>query len=55
MSAKVISEGKREFEAIAIVGAPIGEEPTVKCMPCEYCRQFISEFVGSEFKFVFED
>lgn len=52
---KAISEGKREFESIAIVGAPVGEEPTVKCMPCGYCRQFISEFVDKEFKVIVED
>ena len=32
--AKALSDGKREFESIAIVGALMGEEPTVKCMPC---------------------
>ncbi len=53
--AKALSDGKREFESIAIVGAPIGKEPTVKCMPCGYCRQFISEFVDSQFKFILED
>ena len=53
--AKALSDGKREFESIAIVGAPIGEEPTVKCMPCGYCRQFISEFVDNQFKFIVED
>jgi len=52
---KALSEGKREFESIAIVGAPKGEEPTSKCMPCGYCRQFISEFVDNEFKFILED
>ena len=52
---KAISEGKREFASIAVVGAPIGEEPTVKCMPCGYCRQFISEFVDKDFKFIVED
>ena len=53
--AKALSDGKREFESIAIVGAPMGEEPTVKCMPCGYCRQFISEFVDDQFKFIVED
>lgn len=48
--AKALSEGEREFERITIVGAPKGEEPTDKCMPCGYCRQFISEFVDSDFK-----
>ena len=52
---KALSDGKREFSSIAIVSAPAGEEPTVKCMPCGYCRQFISEFVDRDFVFVFED
>ena len=53
--AKALSDGKREFQSIAIVGAPMGEEPIVKCMPCGYCRQFISEFVDNQFKFILED
>lgn len=52
---KAISEGKKEFESIAIVGSKKGEEPTDKCLPCGYCRQFISEFVDKEFKFIVED
>lgn len=48
--AKAISAGEREFESITIVGAPKGEEPTKKCMPCGYCRQFMSEFVNEDFK-----
>ena len=47
---KAISEGEREFESIAVVGAPVGEEPTVKCMPCGYCRQFMNEYVDEAFK-----
>lgn len=47
---KALSEGEREFESITIVGAPKGEEPTKKCMPCGYCRQFMSEFVDNNFK-----
>ncbi|MBR2744205.1 MAG: cytidine deaminase [Clostridia bacterium] len=47
---KAISEGEREFECITVVGAPKGQEPTEKCMPCGYCRQFMSEFVDSNFK-----
>jgi len=54
---KAISEGKKkgDFDSIAIVGAPQGEEPKSKCMPCGYCRQFISEFADGDFKFIFED
>ena len=52
---KALSDGKREFVSIAIVGASKGEEPITKCMPCGYCRQFMSEFVDENFEFVFED
>ena len=52
---KAISEGKKEFDSIAIVGATKGEDPTEKCLPCGYCRQFISEFVDKDFKFIVED
>lgn len=48
--AKALSEGEREFESITVVGAPKGEEPTEECMPCGYCRQFMSEFVDDNFK-----
>ena len=48
--AKALSKGEREFESIAIVGAIKGKEPTEKCMPCGYCRQFMSEFVNNDFK-----
>lgn len=48
--AKALSEGEREFESITVVGAKKDEEPTEKCMPCGYCRQFISEFVDEDFK-----
>ena len=46
---KALSEGEREFESIIITGAPDGEEPTNSCMPCGYCRQFMSEFVDKGF------
>ena len=48
--AKALSEGEREFVSITVIGAPKGEEPTEKCMPCGYCRQFMSEFVNDDFK-----
>lgn len=45
---KAVSEGKREFAAIAIVG---GEDETVWCYPCGVCRQVMAEFCnGEEFK-----
>lgn len=52
---KALSEGEREFESISIVGANKNEEPTEKCMPCGYCRQFISEYVDKDFKIIVEN
>lgn len=46
---KAISEGERDFERIVVIGGPEGQEPE-KCLPCGYCRQFISEFVDKDFK-----
>jgi cytidine deaminase len=40
---KAVSEGKREFTAIAIVAAPEGE-PLRKTAPCGVCRQVMMEF-----------
>lgn len=48
--AKALSEGEREFESITVVGGKKGEETTEKCLPCGYCRQFMSEFVDDNFK-----
>ena len=52
---KALSEGERDFESISIVGAPKGENPSKECMPCGYCRQFMSEFVGKDFKIYVEE
>ena len=46
---KAISEGEKLFESIVIIGGTKGEKPE-KCLPCGYCRQFISEFVDKDFK-----
>ena len=52
---KALSDGKRDFKSIAIVGAPVGEDATDICLPCGYCRQFMSEFIDKDFKFIFDD
>ncbi|MDO4963808.1 MAG: cytidine deaminase [bacterium] len=46
---KAISEGEYEFERILIMGGPQDKEEE-KCLPCGYCRQFMSEFVSKDFK-----
>ncbi len=48
---KAVSEGEREFTAIAIVG---GKEEAVSetCAPCGVCRQALSEFCGGDLRVV---
>ena len=41
---KAVSEGERNFEAIAIVGGPEGKLPDAYCAPCGVCRQVMMEF-----------
>jgi len=43
---KAVSEGKRNFKKIAIVGGDI----TSPCYPCGVCRQVMSEFCGEDFE-----
>ena len=52
---KALSDGEREFESITVVGSKKGEEPSQLCMPCGYCRQFMSEFVDENFKVIVYD
>lgn len=46
---KAISEGEKEFEKIVIIGGETTDE-LEECLPCGYCRQFMSEFVKENFK-----
>ena len=48
---KAISEGVKQFEALAIVGGKEGEAP-VFCAPCGVCRQVMTEFCEKDFKLV---
>lgn len=43
---KAVSEGVREFDAIAIVGSKQGEVNTIVTGPCGVCRQALYEFGG---------
>ena len=51
---KAISEGEREFEAIAVVGANEGEDSDF-CSPCGVCRQVMLEFCDADFKIVLKN
>lgn len=45
---KAISEGEREFSAIAIAGGNDGKVEGI-CPPCGVCRQVMSEFCKPDF------
>jgi cytidine deaminase len=53
--AAAISAGKRDFTAIAIVGAPKGESVDKLCFPCGICRQFMLEFCSESFEIILFD
>ena len=44
---KAISEGEKDFAAIAVIGAPEGEAGKF-CAPCGVCRQVLREFCEPE-------
>ncbi len=46
---KALSEGEREFEYIVVCGGN-SLNSLENCLPCGYCRQFMSEFVDENFK-----
>ena len=53
---KAVYDGEREFEKIAIVGGPQGDEADVMCAPCGVCRQVMMEFCNPKtFKIVLAD
>ena len=54
---KAVSEGERGFEAIAVVGAPEGDNFSLEelefAFPCGVCRQVMKEFCNpQEFKII---
>lgn len=46
---KAVSEGCREFSAIAVAGGLAGKEPEDFCIPCGVCLQVMSEFCSPDF------
>ena len=51
---KAISEGNRDFQAIAIVGGVDGNIHSF-CYPCGVCRQVMREFCQDDFKIILYD
>ena len=49
---KAVSEGEREFCAIAIAGGPDGAEELDYCPPCGVCRQVMAEFCSGDFEII---
>lgn len=49
---KAVSEGERDFTAIAITGGLQGQVPVDYAYPCGICRQVISEFVKADFQII---
>ena len=45
---KAVSEGEKDFVAIAIVGGHVDSDELTICPPCGVCRQVINEFVDCE-------
>lgn len=46
---KAVSEGERQFSAIAVVGGKRQDPPSF-CAPCGICRQVMTEFCDSDFR-----
>ena len=51
---KAVSQGEREFKAIAIVGGPEAEDKELSgyAYPCGMCRQVLSEFGKPDMKVI---
>lgn len=49
--AKAVSDGKRDFIKIAVVG---GKDEKIQnfCTPCGVCRQTLAEFCGHDFEII---
>ena len=49
---KAVSEGIKDFKAIAIAGGPENAKELDYCPPCGVCRQVMSEFCKDDFKII---
>ncbi len=52
--AVALSNGERNFVALALVGGSQSEKDIIKtfCTPCGMCRQFMAEFCGTDFPII---
>ena len=50
-----LMQERKDFTAIAIVGAKRGEEITSFCAPCGICRQVMAEFCKKDFEVLLYD
>ena len=50
-----LMDGKKDFVAIAIVGAKRGEDISSYCAPCGICRQVMAEFCTKDFEVLLYD
>ena len=46
---KAVSEGRRDFAALAVAGGPAGAPVERECPPCGVCRQVLREFCADDF------
>ena len=49
---KAVSDGVKDFKAIAVVGGPDGSDDLEYCPPCGVCRQVMSEFCDDDFQII---
>ena len=48
--AKALTDGQKDFTAIAVVARKLDDQLFSKTLPCGYCRQFLSEYTKPDFK-----
>ena len=51
---KAVSEGVRDFKAIAVAGSSSGDF-SKRCVPCGACLQVLREFCGDDFIIIMSD
>lgn len=49
---KAVSEGKKDFVKIAVVGGNADKQPDNYCPPCGVCRQVMKEFCSPDFEII---